>query len=460
MSSPFVSKAVFLGFLAFALLLGGSGRADVVSLVILRPLAALAFAYGMIQLQGVRRTGFAFPIGAFVALAALAVVQLIPLPPGIWTSLPGREPLIAGHEAAQLALNWQPISVTPMATLNSLGAFIVPLAVLSLFAAADEETRLHAVMLICAFMLLSSAVAVLQSIAPGTSALYFYRSTNEASPVGLFANRNHQAVMLAATIPFILAIGERFGEERGPQFFWVGRFVALGLVALAVMTGSRAGSVLAIGAFAIVAPLFTYARLVARGKTRNLRKLKFTILAMPVVFLLIVAALFLLGGGAAFERLADKDGFGDLRFQILPEVFAMIAHSLPFGWGLGSFPDVYEIYERREMIQPSYINHAHNDWLEVMVEGGIIAPVIMLSLAVWTLRKAWQNKRQILSPRGDEGRIRFAALAALTILIAASLFDYPLRTPAGTAAFVLFLGMVAAPRSASQRKTNRGRAGR
>jgi O-antigen ligase len=425
-------------------LLGGSGRGDVISLVLLRPLAALALAYGLVQLKGAERTGFAVPITAFAALIALAVIQLIPLPPGIWTSLPGRETLVAGQEVAGLTLGWQPISVAPMATVNAIGAFTVPLAIMVLFAVSDSKTRMQAVMLVCAFMLLSAGTAALQSIAPGSSALYFYASTNAGEPVGLFANRNHQAVMLAAIIPFILALGERFGEERGDHFFWIGRIAALILVALAVMTGSRTGSVLAIAVFVVAAPLFAEARIAASGRVANLRKVRLAILGMAAAFLIAVAALFMLGGGAAFERLAEKDSFGDLRFQILPDVLTMISNAMPLGWGFGSFPEVYEIYERREMIQPSYINHAHNDWLELVSDSGFAGPIIMLVMALWAMRAAWANKRQLLRPRGNEGRMRFAAFAALGILIAASLFDYPLRTPAASVSFVLFLGVLAA----------------
>lgn len=461
--TPPMTKAVFLGLLALALLLGGSGRGDVVSLALLRPLAALALAYGLVQLRGSQRTGFALPIMAFAALIGLALVQLIPLPPGIWTALPGREPLVAGQEAAGIALGWQPISVTPMATVNAIGAFIVPLAIIVLFAVSDDKTRTQAVMLLCAFMLLSAAMAALQSIAPGASALYFYASTNTGEPVGLFANRNHQAVMLAAIIPFILALGERFGEKRGQNaqngahLFWIGRIAALILVALAVMTGSRAGAVLAIAAFVVAAPLFAEARIAASGRVANLRKIRLVILGFAAAFLLAVAALFMLGGGAAFERLADKDSFGDLRFQILPDVLTMIRDGAPLGWGFGSFPEVYEIYERREMIQPAFINHAHNDWLEVVSDGGIAAPLIMLILGGWAAASAWANKRQLLRPRGDEGRMRFAAFAGLLILLAASVFDYPLRTPAASVSFTLLLGVLAAHRRPGAGKSGAGR---
>ncbi len=458
-AKAFSPSGVFLGFLALVLLMGGSARGDVASLMIIRPLAALVLAFGLTQLlhanaRGAGPSGLAFPMAAFAALAVFAAVQLIPLPPSIWTALPGREPLVAGQEAAQIALSWQPISAAPMATINAFGALLVPLALIIMFAVVQDAARKKAVILLCTFMGLSAVIAAVQSMAPGTSLLYFYRVTNGDFPVGLFANRNHQAVMLAAIIPFILAMSEKAAQRRNghsaTQVCIAGWIAALGLAGLAVMTGSRAGAILSIAALGITAPLFTYARLAAKGREGSLLKLRLAVLAAPTALLIGVGALFMLGGGAAFERLAEKDSFGDLRFQILPEVFAMIANSMPLGWGFGTFPEVYEIYERREMIQPAYINHAHNDWLEIIIEGGLIAPLIAMLLALWTVRSAWRHRRQIARPRGDEGRMRFAALAGIAILIAGSAFDYPLRTPAGAAAFVVFLGLLAAPYSASR----------
>jgi len=436
---------VFLGFLALILILGGSPRGDTLSLLIIRPIAALVLTYGLVQMLGTtgRATAsrqLAFPISALASLAVLAALQLIPLPPSIWTTLPGREPLVAGQEAAQIGLTWQPLSVAPMATINALGAFLVPLAVLVMFAVVDDKARKNAATLVCGFVGLTAVVAAVQAMAPGSTALHFYRVTNADAPVGLFANRNHQAVLLAATIPLILAFTARQGSRKFAAAGWA---AALCMAGLAVMTGSRAGAVLAIAALAVTPPLFSYGQIAARGKTRGSRGLRLAIASAPILLLIAVGGLFMVGGGAAFERLAEKDSFGDLRFQILPDVLAMISHSMPLGWGFGSFPEVYEIYERREMIQPAYINHAHNDWLEIIIEGGVGAPLIVLGLAGWTMRSAWRHRRQIVCPRGNEGRLRFAAFAGILILIMGSAFDYPLRTPAGAAIFAMFLGLLA-----------------
>lgn len=449
-----VLAVLVMGFVVLVFMLGGSARADTASLVLLRPITVLALGFGISQWLGAERTGFAVPIGVLFALAGFALVQLIPLPPAIWTSLPGRAPLAAAQEAAQIAFTWQPISVVPMATLNAFGALLVPLTALVLLATSSGRVRANTLKLVIGIMLISAALGVLQAMAPDQSLLYFYRITSDGYPVGLFANRNHQAVMLAAIIPFLLAYGESLAREKGAPYLWLGRLLALGLVALAVMTGSRIGALLAMGGFLVTVMLFAEARIAASSPHQD-RPKRLAVLAIPLVFLLAAAAMFLTGVGAAFERLADKDGFDDLRFQILPEIYAMIGQSLPLGWGLGTFPEVFEIYERREIIQPSYINHAHNDWLEVIIEGGLAIPLILLVLAWWTVRIVWANRGAIARPRDHASQMRFSALLAMLILLMGSVFDYPLRTPAGALAFAVFLVTFAAPPSASKERGRR-----
>ncbi len=438
-----------VGFFALVLLLGGSARADAASLLLLRPMAVLVLGYALVQWLKSPATGLGVPIGAFALLAGLALLQIVPLPPQVWTALPGREPLVAALEAARVPLGWQPLSVVPMATLNAFGALLVPIAGLILLAIANEETRERALLLLVGFLLASAALGLLQAIAPSQSILYLYRVTNDSYPVGLFANRNHQAVMLAAIIPFVLAFGERLARERGAAFLWLGRIVALGLVGLCIMTGSRAGSVLAIGAFLVATALFADARIAATPPYPSQRRDRLAMLALPAAVLLALVGIALSGAGAAFERLADKDSFDDLRFQILPDLFAMIADAMPLGWGFGTFPEVFEIYERREMIQPFYVNHAHSDWLEVIIEGGLAAPAILLVLGLWIARTAWSKRHALLRPRDHASRLTFSAFAAILILVAGSLFDYPLRTPAGALGFVIFLAILAVPKAAS-----------
>src|ERR1700685_819163 len=57
-----------------------------------------------------------------VAVVLVPLLQLVPLPPVLWTLLPHREPLIASFDGLGHGLPWLPISVSPNATWLSVAA--------------------------------------------------------------------------------------------------------------------------------------------------------------------------------------------------------------------------------------------------------------------------------------------------------------------------------------------------
>src|SRR5690606_4487657 len=133
-----------------AVLLGGASRADVASLLVLRPLAAVLFVYAIVR-HG--RAAFArSPALASLAICVmlLAVAHVVPLPPALWTQLPGRQVLVDVYEAAQIPLPWLPLSMSPPAAWNALFSLLLPFAVLALALAAsvDELNRAMRVFLV------------------------------------------------------------------------------------------------------------------------------------------------------------------------------------------------------------------------------------------------------------------------------------------------------------------------
>lgn len=428
-------------FVAISLLLGGGSRGDIISLVLLRPVTALALGYAAIRFWGGKRMeSLSVPITAFAAIAALALLQLLPLPPAIWTSLPGREPIVKGLEAAGMGLGWHPVSVVPLATLNSFGAFLVPLTALMLFSIADDRQRKAAIWVLVGFAICSAIIGMLQLMGGSQNWLYPYRITNEGAPVGLFANRNHHAALLAATIPFLFALCDAQGDRKNRfAMSWGARLVSVGFVIMAVTTGSRSGTVLAF--LALLASFFVLdqpSRIpLARAEPRRFN----TVLriAISIGAIAVFGTVTAIMGGNAFTRFAAKNGIEDIRFQILPDIWEMTWDAFPIGWGFGTFPQVYEIYERVELMQPAYINRAHNDWLEIVMGSGIFGPIAALAISVWSVRIIWQRRRLLLKATASWDRLATASAIGMTVLLAASLTDYPLRTPAAAVALALFL---------------------
>jgi hypothetical protein len=112
------------------LLLGGGTRGGFLSDVILQflSLPVLIAALWRIMdapLSREMRQALAF----CAAILAVPVAQLLPLPPAIWTSLPGRETVAAAFGLIGRDLPWAPLSISPGATWLSLLSLVPPLAV-------------------------------------------------------------------------------------------------------------------------------------------------------------------------------------------------------------------------------------------------------------------------------------------------------------------------------------------
>ncbi|OYZ18387.1 MAG: hypothetical protein B7Y31_15225 [Novosphingobium sp. 16-62-11] len=95
----------------------------------------------------------------------------------------------------------------------------------------------------------------------------------------------------------------------------------------------------------------------------------------------------------------------------------------PAGSGMGTFDEVFQIDESLENISPRRAGRAHNDYIELAIEAGPFALLIVLAWATWTLWSLWRG----LSSAGPQ---RWHTLASAGVLLAValqSLLDYPLR---------------------------------
>ena len=111
----------------------------------------------------------------------------------------------------------------------------------------------------------------------------------------------------------------------------------------------------------------------------------------------------------------------------------------PVGSGIGSFNRVYRLFEDPDAVTNVFVNHAHNDYLEVFAETGLLGIVLILVfLAWWSLRsaQAWRD------PRPDSYWAQ-AASVVVGIILVHSLVDYPIRTPAIMALFAFYVLILA-----------------
>jgi len=109
------------------------------------------------------------------------------------------------------------------------------------------------------------------------------------------------------------------------------------------------------------------------------------------------------------------------------------------GSGLGTFRDVYALYEDHERLDPAaVVNHAHNDYLELFLETGVPGLLLIAAFLLWWARTAVSRWRDNLADPYVK-----AAVIASAALLAHSLVDFPLRTAALSAKFAAAVAMMA-----------------
>jgi hypothetical protein len=399
------------------------------SLLYVRPAAVLCLALilmlpGRIDLSSVK-----VPLLLLAALAVWMLVQLVPLPPSLWTNLPGREVAARGAEILQIAQPWRPLSLSPDLTLNSLASLAVPLTALVGFAAIDSDDRRRLLPVLLAITVASTLFAVGQLSGGASSPFYLYQVTNDDAAVGLFANRNHQAALLVLAFPMLaLWAAEEARDRRSRQArYWAAGSFALFAVPMILVTGSRAGFLL--GVLAIFWSCFQFlgersARRPGRGGTNW---------KLPVVLLgstLTIGALFTylaVSRAQALLRLAHFQEV-EIRFENFPVLMRMAGDLFPFGSGFGTFDPTFRTYEPLQSLSPRYLNQAHNDLLELAITGGLPALLLLAGFAAWWLASSLKAFRVHNRASRTAAYARLGSIMILLLLLA-SLVDYPLRVP-------------------------------
>ena len=426
---------LWFGLFVVALaLLGGSSRPDPLQNVALRPIAALLLIPALYRMRVADLAPARVILVLGGAMLIWTIAQLAPLPPSLWQALPGRDTVAGLDRLAGLDGVWRPISLAPFRGLNAVLAMIVPATALLLFLSARVRTQ-TVLLAITAMGTVNAAFGILQVVGGPRSPFYLFALTNRGAPAGIFANENHATVFAAIVLLVIARLG--VGERNASLPAWAR--LALGpvyvLILMAVLVGSsRAGlgaAALAVGAGVLMMLVQLRKRDPASSSKpevaqRERRQRTALIAGGGVAVCLVVAAFILLGRApAAADLLASNATIEDLRWSLWPVLGAMIHEHWLVGTGFGSFDAVYRIYEPTALLFPLYLNQAHNDWAQLVIEGGLPAVACLLGLIGWLGTTILRILRDSRTPRA----VVIFWITWLVIIMAASVVDYPLRTP-------------------------------
>jgi hypothetical protein len=361
------------------------------------------------------------------AIFALPLLQLVPLPPVLWQQLPQRELIVKIDHAVGLGDVWRPLSIAPQRTWNAWFSLFAPLSVALLMIKLDAADRRKVAGGLILIGILSCVLGILQIAGGSASPFYLYDQHTINSPIGFFANRNHQSAFIACLIPVTayVASRSRHGGERQRLALVVSVAVVLTFMVLLLVNGSRAG--IALGFVGLASTPFVLGDL-RNGRRTGKTTLK-SVLAIASLLAgtaLIVTAAFV--RSASLERLFATDPAQEYRAKALQPVLHLMMDYAPFGSGMGTFVEAFSRQEPAAFLSPQYLNHAHFDYLELFITGGVPAALLLLVAAFGVARAAarilWLPQHR--SAAVSEGRAAFTVIAILAL---ASLVDYPLRTP-------------------------------
>jgi O-antigen ligase len=148
---------------------------------------------------------------------------------------------------------------------------------------------------------------------------------------------------------------------------------------------------------------------------------------MLIGFFALIAALAIIIAftpGSLERTLHLKTMVTEGRIVFLPDVIYTLKQYWPWGSGLGTFVPVFQANENLDFVQAAWVNHAHNDLLEWLLETGLPGAIL---LAAALAAVFWRMFQLMRSRAATDPAPALAGFAILVLLLVHSLVDYPLR---------------------------------
>jgi O-antigen ligase len=280
-----------------------------------------------------------------------------------------------------------------------------------------------------------ASFAVLQGMAPNGK-LYWIRTLEQGGYIyGPYVNHNHYAGLMEMLTPFPLVLAATHFTNGNRKIAAAG--IAALMAASIFLSGSRGGMA------AFVAQMVVLGLLLVRKREGGWKQpvMLGAFLALVIVFLVWM------GGNELTRRLisihseAREEIGGGVRLSIDRDCLRMLLKRPFLGWGLGAFPIVYP--EFRSFYTTFFVNQAHNDYLQLLVETGLAG----FSIAVWFLVLVFRRAAGKLEnwTESATGALTVAAMLGCVGILVHSFLDFNLQIPANAALFYVLCAIAASP---------------
>ncbi|MGH9566803.1 MAG: O-antigen ligase family protein, partial [Candidatus Angelobacter sp.] len=284
----------------------------------------------------------------------------------------------------------------------------------------------HLAIVVSAFGFAVALFAVLQSASSQDKLYWLITPHNGGWVYGPYVNHNHYAGLMEMLIPVPLVLAfSHFVRGVGKR---------LAIIAAAVMTatlflsGSRGGMI------AFLVELAVLALFLVRQKSKSKFRMTWTFILFPLI---IACLLAWLGGSEFANRVTSiktethSEISGGVRMEITRDGLRMFKQKSLLGYGLDTFPEVYP--EFKSFYSEVWINEAHDDYLQLLIETGALGFCVMLWF-LWTMYSQAAKKLNGWTENLN-GTLTLAAVLGCTGILVHSFVDFNLHIPANAAIF-------------------------
>jgi O-antigen ligase len=276
-----------------------------------------------------------------------------------------------------------------------------------------------------------ASFALIQGIS-SNGRLYWIRQPRMGGWIyGPYVNHNHYAGLMEMLVPIPLVLSlTKIASSRTRA---AAAAVAAVMVGTIFLSGSRGGML------AIVAEIVILAVLLIKQK-QGLR----TAIGIGVFLVIVVGLLTWIGGAELSKRISTAGSShaelsSDIRHNINRDGLKMFLKRPVLGWGLGTFPVVYPQF--RTFYTNFFVNEAHNDYLQLLVEMGVLGFGTMLWFLITLYKRAIKKIGHWTSE--ISGAVALACVLGLSGILVHSAVDFNLQIPANAALFYVLCTIAA-----------------
>lgn len=398
-----------------------------------------------------RLSRFTWPLCLLGGMAALAWLQTAPLP-AAWIAA-----ISPKAAAAQMPAEWMTLSLDVyqsryMASLSFVYLSVFGIALLTVRNAARLD-RL-ALVLVWSGVMQAALAAVLLSLKAEYRIFYVNISHHDA--IGSFVNRNHLAGYLCMTLSVGIGLMlARLGDGQVRYANWQARLAAtlefilspkmrlrmllIVMVIGLVLTRSRMGNGAFFSAMLIVG---TVAMALGRKNAPQ---------TMILIASLVVIDVFVVGTWVGVEKVVDRiqgteimtsenalqESF-EARSEAARTALAIVRDYPLLGTGGGSFYNIFLSY-RTPQYGYAYVDHTHNDFVEIATDFGLAGLGILgllVTSTLWTVLKVMKKRKSSL-PWG----VAFGVAMSIVALAVHSTVDFNLQIPSNALTITVILAM-------------------